>query len=271
MKSAPSPGVIGLPSWDLSTFALLCILMDPKEAASSPGKSAPPEALIQQALSDLQANRFHSPNAAAVAYGLNSKTVCERWTSKRQAPTAAHESQMLLTSAEKEALTAWCIHLSLIGQPFTCETIGSSIYEITGKKPSLSYINRVISSNEHLVMRRPTGIDPKRALAFNWSTVEQHFELLQIAVTDNRIPPTNKYNMDEKGIQIGGGKKGNGRKFICGRVQHASVKLRNSNLELVTVAECIPAKRKPLPPSFILSGEPGNHQSRWFEQEGIGL
>ncbi|KAF8595941.1 hypothetical protein BDV93DRAFT_528355 [Ceratobasidium sp. AG-I] len=68
--------------------------------------------------------------------------------------------------------------------------------------------------------------------------------------------------MDEKGIQIGGGKKGGGRKFICGRKQRASVKLRNSNLELVTVVECISADGEALPPSFILSGEPGHHQAR---------
>ncbi|KAH7310226.1 hypothetical protein B0J17DRAFT_724920 [Rhizoctonia solani] len=244
--------------------------MDSKEDTSSSHKLVPRETHIQWALNDLKAEKFPSPNAAANEYSLNSKTLRECWTRKRQAPTAAHENQMLLTVAQKEALSAWCIHLSLIRQPLTCETIGSYIYKISGTQPSLTYIDKFISGNDHLVMRRPTGIDPKRALAFNQSTVEQHFKLLEFAVTDNNIPPTNEYNMDEKGIQVGGGQK-NGQKFICGCKQHASVKLRNSNLELVTVVKCIPAKGEPLPASFILSGEPGNYQSRWFEQEGIGI
>lgn len=240
------------------------------EDSSLLNNSVPKETRIQLALSDLKANKFSSPNAAALSYGLNSKTLRERWTGKRKAPADAHESQMILTNAEKDALTSWCIHLSLVGQPLTRQTIGSSIYEIAGKQPGSTYIDVFISSNKHLVMRKPTGIDPKRALAFNQSTVARHFELLDFAVSSNNIPPTNEYNMDEKGIQLGGGKKGNGRKFICGQKQRASIRLRNSNLELVTVVECIPAKGEPLPPAFILAGEPGNHQGRWFEQEGIG-
>jgi hypothetical protein len=94
--------------------------------------------------------------------------------------------------------------------------------------------------------------------------------LLGLAVTEHNIPPRNEYNMDEKGVQIGGGKKGSGRKFICGRKQRASIRLRSTNLELVTVVECISADGEALPPSFILSGEPGNLQSCWFEEEGIG-
>lgn len=173
--------------------------MDLKAGPSSAGTSALREALIQQALNDLMSNKFPSPNAAAVAYSLNSKTVHERWTGKRQAPVVAHKNQMLLTVAEKEALTAWCIHLSLIGQPLTCESIGSRIYKIAGQKPSWSYIDHFISTNEHLVMCRLTGIDPKRALAFNQSTVEHHFELLDLAVTENTIPPHQRVQYGREG------------------------------------------------------------------------
>lgn len=238
------------------------------EALSSGDTSK--EVVIQQALSDLYAKKFSNPSAAAAAYGLNAKTLRDRWTGKRKNSVAAHEPQMLVSIAAKEALTAWCIHLSLIGKPLTRTTVGSSIYEISGKQPSLSYIDRYISKNEHLVMRKPTGIDPKRAQAFNWPSVEHHFQLLQSAVKENNIPPSNWYNMDEKGIQISGGRKGSSRKFICGRKQRASIRLRSSNLELVTVVECISANGEALPPSFILSGEPGNLQARWFEEDGIG-
>ena len=46
----------------------------------------------------------------------------------------------------------------------------------------------------------PSGLDPKRARAFNPITVEHHFELLENFIQKHDIPWENVYNMDEKGI-----------------------------------------------------------------------
>lgn len=87
---------------------------------------------------------------------------------------------------------------------------------------------------------------------------------------EHEIPPENIYNMDEKGIQLGGGRKRNGRKFICGRAQRTSLKLRNSNLELATVVGYISATGLALLPGFILIGTPGHYSDQWYEPEGVG-
>lgn len=87
---------------------------------------------------------------------------------------------------------------------------------------------------------------------------------------EHEVPIENLYNMDEKGIQLGGGWKQNGQKFICRHAQHTTLKLRDPNLELVTVVECASANGQALNPRFILSGTPGNYNERWYEQEGIG-
>jgi TPP-dependent pyruvate/acetoin dehydrogenase alpha subunit len=125
------------------------------------GDSAHREVLIQQALKDLYTKKYRSPNAAAVAYGINAKTLQDRWSGRRRDPVTAHEHQMLISRPEKEVLTVWCIHLSLIGQPLTRTTFGASIYKICGKKPSVSYIDKFISKNELLALRTPTSLDPK--------------------------------------------------------------------------------------------------------------
>ncbi|KAF8600668.1 hypothetical protein BDV93DRAFT_411227, partial [Ceratobasidium sp. AG-I] len=90
--------------------------------------------------------------------------------------------------------------------------------------------------------------------AFNIPTVSRHFKLFESVIREHSIPPENIYNMDEKGIQLGGGRKRNGRKFIGGRVQRTTLKLRDPNLELATVVECISAAGQAIPPGFILTG-----------------
>ena len=48
---------------------------------------------------------------------------------------------------------------------------------------------------------------------FNFTTVKQHFEDLDAILKKYDIPWENVYNMDEKGIQLGGGRKSDGRNF----------------------------------------------------------
>ncbi|KAF8598087.1 hypothetical protein BDV93DRAFT_396515, partial [Ceratobasidium sp. AG-I] len=90
--------------------------------------------------------------------------------------------------------------------------------------------------------------------AFNKPTVDRHFKLFESVMRELEVPPENVYNMDEKGVQLGGGRKRNGRKFISGRAQRTTLKLRDPNLELATVVECISADGQALPPGFILTG-----------------
>ena len=62
------------------------------------------------------------------------------------------------------------------------------------------------------------------------------------------------WNMDEKGIQLGGGRKRTGRKYF--RLQTLKwnnfYHLKSDNLELITIIECISAAGAVIPPSFVL-------------------
>ncbi|KAI0055338.1 hypothetical protein BV25DRAFT_1783904, partial [Artomyces pyxidatus] len=65
--------------------------------------------------------------------------------------------------------------------------------------------------------------------------------------------------MDEKGVQIGGGRKGNKEKMFFSRRQRVKLKVQSSNLQLVTIIECVCAEpgengeRNPLP-GFVFPG-----------------
>ncbi|QRV77303.1 DDE superfamily endonuclease [Ceratobasidium sp. AG-Ba] len=228
------------------------------------------EQRIQSAIRGLDSGEFCSANAAAQAQLLNPKTLRDRWSGKRRSDKAARQSQKLLTSIQEEVLESWCMHLSCTGEPLNRQTIAPYVQALCGTLPSSSWVERFLHNNPYLVTRRSTGLDPKRAQAFNKLRVEQHFHLYHSIVTLEGIPPRNIYNMDEKGIQSGGGRRGTEEKFICGSRQKVSTKLRSSNLELSTCVECVAGDGDALDPSFVLEGLPQNMQEQWFDEPGIG-
>jgi len=50
--------------------------------------------------------------------------------------------------------------------------------------------------------------------AFNPNTITDHFKQLEFLYTNLSIPTHNIYNWDEKGLQLGGGRKDLGTNFI---------------------------------------------------------
>ncbi|EGO26772.1 hypothetical protein SERLADRAFT_337707, partial [Serpula lacrymans var. lacrymans S7.9] len=101
---------------------------------------------------------------------------------------------------------------------------------------------RLISHNPSLVLRKPQKLDPKRAKNFNQTVVADYFaQRKQLNDMYGGIPPEHDWNMDEKGIQMGGGRKGDGTKYFYNRKQKGSYRISDNNLELVTVIECISA------------------------------
>ncbi|EGN93341.1 hypothetical protein SERLA73DRAFT_64001, partial [Serpula lacrymans var. lacrymans S7.3] len=90
--------------------------------------------------------------------------------------------------------------------------------------------------------------------AFNRNIVQDFFEKLDKVLKENEIPWENVYNMDEKGIQLGGGRKSNGHHFFFSRDGRQNYKIHGGTLELVTVIECISAVSSSIPPKFIFAG-----------------
>jgi hypothetical protein len=117
-------------------------------------------------------------------------------------------------------------------------------------------------------MKRPTGLDPKCAQNFNRSVVKCHFQLLGDFLNTHNIPWENVYNMDKKGIQLGGGRKLNNTKFLYSREQHNCMKLQNLDLELVTMIECVGADGSILKPGFVFCGKQVLHNG-YFEEDRI--
>jgi hypothetical protein len=128
---------------------------------------------------------------------------------------------------------------------------------ISGKLPGKNWHHRFISRNPSLTFGKSSGLDPKRAKNFNKTVVLDYFEKRKnLNDRYNGIPPEQDWNMDEKGVQMGGGRKNSGRKYIFVRNRKERYHIHSDNLELVTVIECISAAGEACPPSFILSDGP---------------
>ncbi|KAL5637795.1 hypothetical protein ACGC1H_002158 [Rhizoctonia solani] len=110
-------------------------------------------------------------------------------------------------------------------------------------------------------------LDPKRTSGFNRPMVETYFNMVKKLMEDYNIPIEHIYNMDKKGLQIGGGRSTSRRKHLFGLLQKAQYKLKHDCLELMTIIECICANGFAMKPTFV--HQPGN-VGFWWENKDIG-
>ncbi|KAJ7704905.1 hypothetical protein B0H17DRAFT_1126529 [Mycena rosella] len=200
------------------------------------------EELIQMAVAAVKA-------AAACALGIPEQfqTVWRRLTGKTQSRRAAHMTVQLNAQQER--------------------TIAPKVTALCGRKPSRRWVYRFLRRHPDCVLGRPAGLDSKRARAFNFTTVQKHFELLQEVLDKNGspIPDCNVSNFDEIGIQIGGGHKGTGEQYFYAQGDRSKYKIKSDDLELVAVIETIAADGAALvPPCFVFSGV--NMCPEWFAE-----
>lgn len=151
----------------------------------------------------------------------------------------AHGSQVLLTKAEKDTLIEWVQYLGITGHPVSKRTLRPKIHTIlkakgmavTDKTVSRTWIRNFLNEyKETIKLARTHGLDTKRAQAFNFTTVHHHFQLLSNLLKEHEIPWENVYNMDEKGVQLGGGRKNSQEKFFFNREDKMMYKQKGDSL-----------------------------------------
>ena len=225
-----------------------------------------------------ESQEYPSINATAKAYNVSISTLCYRIHELALPKKEAHINQQLLNKAKQETLVDWIKYMALTGHPLNKRTIHPKILAILKAKsqrnvdekyPSKSWIWRFMKRHmPHLKMSWGSGLNPKCAKAFNYSMVQAHFMLFKDTINKNNIPWKNIYNMDEKGVQMGGGWKGTCTKYFFSRDDKMQYKLQSDKLQLVTIIDCICADgTADIGPSFVFP-ESMKHQE-WFEEPGI--
>jgi hypothetical protein len=218
---------------------------------------------LQKALDCLSSGESTNVSAVARQFHVQAGTLRNRWLGLHGSSTRAHEQQQLLDHVEEEALCDWIEHRSDIGKPFCKQTLLKRVKSICGKQPSKKWYRSFLGRHPDIKLGRPSGLDPKRAQAFNRTTVNEAFTELGEVLDEKEIPWANVYNMDEKGVQRGGGRRVQALKYFVPRNRRPKYRLRSGNLELVTIIECVCADGSSLTPGFVFPGK--EFQPEWFE------
>ncbi|CUA74767.1 similar to ORF [Rhizoctonia solani] len=158
----------------------------------------------------------------------------------------------------------------MIGMPWTKETLMSRAQAVAdpGVKITMTWCRRFLHRyRRRLKYKYAYELDPKQASGFNRPTVETYFSMVKKLIEDYGIPIEHIYNMDKKGLQIGGGRSTSHRKPIFGLLQKAQYKLKHDCLELMTIIECICADGFAMKPTFV--HQPGDI-GFWWENKEIG-
>jgi len=169
---------------------------------------------------------------------------------------------------QEAALVDWVNHLGMLAQPLSAKTIGPYVQDLCGRKPGGGWLKRFLVRNrDRIKYCRTSALDPKRARSFNYPVVKDYFDKLDDVIKKHDIPVENIYNMDEKGCQLGGGRKQGRRKYLFGKGSRGRYRIRDANLELATVVECVCADGTALKPYIIFKGK--RIQRDWFQAKGI--
>ena len=189
------------------------------------------------------------------AYNIPYGTLLNRYNKRTKPTKQAHDNEQILNQEQEEVLVEWMIFLGMVGRPVSRATVRPKCIELCGRLPGRTWIWRFLQRHPEIKLQKPSGLDPKRARAFNYATVNDYFEKLSKVIKDNDIPWENIYNMDEKGVQLGGGRKGDGRKYFYSREERGCYMIRSANLELVTIIESCCADGTAFKPGFVFAGK----------------
>ena len=127
--------------------------------------------------------------------------------------------------------------------------------DIAGREVGESWVQRFKKRHPELKVKWTQTLEKCRAQAVNPKLISEFYDVLENVLVEFNIPPENIYNMDEKGIQLGVGKK---IAAFVDRDQKDVYSVEDGNRELVTIVEAISADGFALPPSVIYQGQRRN-------------
>jgi hypothetical protein len=167
-------------------------------------------------------------------------------------------NQQILSKSQERALVDWIGHQASVAMPLDRDGIYSLVFDISGITPGSNWISRFEKRHPEICASRPGNLDPKRAQNFNPTNIGHFYKLLKdIYDAYPTLPPENIWNMDEKGVQFGGGRKRSKKYYHLRSMKRSKFyRIRSDNLELMTVIECVSPSGLSVPPSFVLSSGP---------------
>ncbi|KAF7567828.1 hypothetical protein PtrM4_124410 [Pyrenophora tritici-repentis] len=159
---------------------------------------------IQEAIEFLESreagNNF-SYRQIAKMFGVELSTLVRRHQGKTQPRGTMHR---LLHPQQEKELVEYIRGLSERRLPPTRTMIRNFASSLAGKEVSETWVSRFLRRHpSELISRYTSGMDRKRHKADSGAKYKLYFELLHAKMMEYGVQPTQIYNMDEKGFQIG--------------------------------------------------------------------
>lgn len=189
-------------------------------------------------------------NEAAKIYKVSKTTLIARFHG-RETRVDAHKHERTLTPGEETVLVEWIKEKGCRNIPVQLASVAEHASTISNKDVSEAWVRKFRARHPELKSGWSTGMEQCRAGALNRPNVEHFFSVLESLIDQYQIKPENLYNMDEKGVQLGVGKR---TKVLVDREQKDIGKLEDGNRELITIIECLCADGSALPPSVVYQG-----------------
>ncbi len=200
---------------------------------------------------------------AATKFDVPYYTLRRRYLKLNCPPSQAPKKNRILTKIQEKILVLWLRLWGAQGTPVSRQGVRLKVERLTGKLPNQRWVDRFRVRHPELAYSKSAPLDTKRAQCFNRTAIDQHFkDFAETLVAIGSVKPQNLYNMDEKGAQMGGGRKSSGIKYFFSRTDRARYKKRSEDLELVTIIECVSADGVALTPGFVFNGT--TYDMEWF-------
>ena len=120
----------------------------------------------------------------------------------------ANTNQQILPRSQEGTLVDWIGHQASVSMPLNRDSIHSLVFDLSGTVPGFNWLSRFEKHHSEIHTSWPGNLNPKRAQNFNPTNVLNFYKLLKdIYDAFPNLPPQHIWNMDEKGIQFGGGWK----------------------------------------------------------------
>lgn len=204
--------------------------------------------------------QIYSINKAAEVYCVPRSTLQTRLRGVRTR-REAHEHQQLLSPAQENILVEWVKIMGRRGVPLSLTTTAEYASDIAGRPVGETWPRRFRQRHPDLRVRWTVALEECRARALNQNVVHNFFEMYSELMEKYEIQPQNLYNMDEKGIQLGVGKRSHA--VLVDRDQKMVHSIQTGNRDLVTILECLSADGTALHPSVVFEGK--RRDLRWGE------
>ncbi len=134
---------------------------------------------IEKACHDVRQRKILNLAEASRQYGIPYGTLRNRFYLLSKPSQQAHNNEKLLRTEQERALLDWMHFLGMIGRPISKSLIRPKLQQLCSKLPGQSWVWRFVQRHkDETRLRKASGLDPKRAAAFNYTTVNKYFEEL---------------------------------------------------------------------------------------------